>query len=329
MSPELFRTVVPVYPVKTKISYRSHSVFMGSCFTENIGEKLSWYKFPVCINPFGIIYNPFSIKKNLERLISGKNYVQEDLDFYNGLYFSYDHHSRFSDTNPDSCLRKINSELTAAHEGLKKSSCLFLTFGTSYYYALNTTGMIVSNCHKLPDKVFSRSRLTPAEIVNEFSSLIPNLLQLNPELKIVFTVSPIRHWKDGAHENQVSKSVLFVAIDDICRKFDNCIYFPAYELMMDELRDYRFYEEDMIHPDKTAINFIWKRFSGCFIDEDTVRIMSEVEKIALSAQHRPFNPGSESFNVFVKKNIENIKRLNEKFPEIDLSTEYKYFTSFQ
>ena len=329
MSVELFRTVVSVPPFANKISYKSSSMLIGSCFTENMGDKLLWYKLPAVINPFGITYNPLSVKKSIERLITGNIYKEDELCNYGGLFFSFDHHSKFSDVDSGSCIAKINSSLVNASEVLKKASHLFLTFGTSYYYELKSSRQIVSNCHKLPDKEFSRFRLKADEIVREYSYLIPALLEYNPGLQVIFTVSPIRHWKDGAHENQVSKSVLFIAIDELCKLFPNIGYFPAYELMMDELRDYRFYEEDMLHPNKTAINFIWEKFIDCFADKTTLRIMNEVEKIQLSKQHRPFNTQNDVFKTFLNQQLNKIEQLLDQHPELDLSEELNYFKSYQ
>lgn len=328
MPSEIFRTVVPVQSFSDKISYKSNSFLLGSCFTENIGNRLQWFKFPVAVNPFGIVYNPSSVKSCLGRLISGNPYQVNDLSQRDGLYFSFDHHSKFSDTDPQQCLQKINDSFSQGQSVIAKASHLFITFGTSYYYSLKTDGRIVSNCHKVPDREFYRKRLSVEEIVREYNDLIPTLLKLNPSLKIIFTVSPIRHWKDGAHENQLSKAVLFLAIDELAGIFDCIHYFPAFELMMDELRDYRFYEEDMLHPNKSAIEFIWKRFADSFTDKDTQRIMSEIEKIQLAKQHRPFNKNTEAFQKFAQQQILKINQLSEAFPELDLDDEFRYFTQF-
>lgn len=328
MQAEIFRTVVPVQPFSHKISYKSGSLLLGSCFTENIGNRLQWYKFPVVVNPFGIVYNPLSAKTCFDRLISGNPYQINDLSERDGLYFSFDHHSKFSDTDPERCLQKINSAFYKGHSAFAKASHLFITFGTSYYYSLKINDRIVSNCHKVPDREFFRKRLTVDEIVNDYIKLIDAFLQINPSVKIIFTISPIRHWKDGAHENQLSKSVLFLAVDELCNKFDCAVYFPAYELMMDELRDYRFYEEDMLHPNRSAIEFIWKRFSDSFTDKDTQRVMSEIEKIQLAKQHRPFNMNTDAFGKFVQQQIVKINRLSNAFPELDLDEELNYFTQF-
>ncbi len=328
MSAEIFRTVISIPPSDKKITYKTASLLIGSCFTENMGNKLLWFKLPVFVNPFGISYNPLSIKKSLDRLISGIEYTAKEISYSDGLYFSFDHHSRFSDVDQKACIAKINVSFSEAGNYLKKTSFLFLTFGTAYYYTLNSDKQIVANCHKLPEKEFSRTMLTVNEIYEAYSELIPHLMEINPHLYIVFTVSPIRHWKDGAHENQISKSVLLLAIDSLCKKFKNTGYFSAYELMLDELRDYRFYEEDMLHPNKIAIDFIWKRFAGSFIENDTSRIMNEVDKIQLSRQHRPFNIKTEVFQNFVLQQMNKIKQLNQLYPEIDLSAEYEYFANF-
>ncbi len=325
MQAEVFRTVVPVQVFQDKISYKSTTLLLGSCFTENIGNRLQWYKFPVTVNPFGIVYNPSSVKSCLERLISGKYYQEEDLCEREGLFFSFDHHSKFSDTDPGGCLQKINGSFGGGRAALYKASHLFITFGTSNYYTLKSDNRIVSNCHKVADKEFFRRRLTVEEIVEEYKNLINNLLEINPSIKIVFTISPIRHWKDGAHENQLSKSVLFLAVDELSKLFDCVLYFPAYELMMDELRDYRFYEEDMLHPGKPAIDFIWKRFADSFTDKATGNVMLEIEKIQLARQHRPFNTNTDSFKKFVEQQILKINQLSESYPELNLGEEYQYF----
>jgi hypothetical protein len=329
MSAELFRTVVPVLSSEKKISYNAPVMLLGSCFTENMGNKLLWYKFPAVVNPFGIVYNPVSIKSSLDRLLEGRKYSKAEIHNDKGLFFSFDHHSKFSDTDINACLEKINTSYTIASETLQKASILFLTFGTAYYYTLKSSGRGVSNCHKLPQNMFDHSRLEVEDIVNAYSELIPSLLKQNPGLHIIFTVSPIRHWKDGAHENQLSKSVLLLSIEKICREFKNTSYFPAYELMLDELRDYRFYEEDMLHPNKQAVEFIWKRFSDSLIEHDTLRVMNEVDKIQLAKQHRPFNSNTDAFQSFVSQQLSKIEQLSQQYSNIDFSSENQHFRSLK
>jgi hypothetical protein len=325
MSVELFRTTIPVSPFPVKISYNTGIVMLGSCFTENIGEKLHWYKFPVNINPFGIIYNPYSVKNSLERIMKCNSYSEDDLVLNNGLYFCFDHHSRFSDVNRDAALSQINEALTSTNQDLKKASFLIITLGTAFYYELKSSGQVVSNCHKLPDTNFSRNRMSVNDIVVAYKLMIDTIHNFNPDLNIIFTVSPIRHWKDGAHENQISKSTLLLAINELIIAYNKIYYFPAYELMLDELRDYRFYEQDMLHPNKVAIDFIWKRFMDGFMDRNTNSIMSEIEKIQLAKQHRPFNIGNENFQNFALQQLNKIDHISNLYPSIDLSSEYKYF----
>lgn len=327
MSAELFRTTINVPVSNKKISYDKPIILIGSCFTENIGEKLAWYKFPLVVNPFGIVYNPLSVKSNISRLIEGREYSKEELHHYNGLFFSFDHHSKFSDVDPKVSLEKINSSFNKATSALKSASILFLTFGTSYYYTLHADNKVVSNCHKLPSGEFNNLRMDVDDIVQNYRNLLSDLINFNPNIFIVFTVSPIRHWKDGAHENQLSKAVLLLAIDKLCKEFNNITYFPAYELLLDELRDYRFYEEDMLHPNKIAIDFIWKRFSNTFIAMETMQIMNEVNKIQAAKQHRPFNTENEAYRIFVNQQISIIKQLSSQFSSLDLSAELKYFQS--
>jgi hypothetical protein len=328
MSVELFRTTISIPPSDRKLSYSSGSILLGSCFTENIGNKLIGYKFPAILNPFGIIYNPLSVKSSLERIIKGNPYSSDSLQYSNGLYYSFDHHSRFSDPNAEVCLNGINKALSNANDAIKKASFLFITFGTAYYYKIKLSKQIVSNCHKLPEKEFERQRLTVTEIVENLAKIITSLRGLYPNLQIVFTVSPIRHWKDGAHENQLSKSILLLAIDKLCRMYNHLFYFPAYELMLDELRDYRFYTEDMFHPNSTAIDFIWKRFRDCFIAEATSQIMNEVEKIQMAYQHKPYNPQSEAFRSFSIQQLNKIQYLTDQYPHLNFDSENKYFRSF-
>lgn len=329
MSAELFRTVIPVPASENKVTYSRSCILIGSCFTENMGNLLTQHKLPVVVNPSGITYNPKSVKTNLERILKGHEYSIDDLSCNNQLYFSFDHHSQFSNICPHECLNRINTSFRKAQEELKSCSHLFITFGTAYYYRLKSTNQVVSNCHKLPDKDFNRSMLDVQEIVADYSKLIPELLRYNQELQIVFTVSPIRHWKDGAHENQLSKSVLLLAIHQLQQTFAKIDYFPAYELMLDELRDYRFYEEDMLHPNKTAIEFIWKRFYSCFMDKTTQSTMQEIKNIYLARHHKPFNSNTEAYRSFAEQQIKKMHSLKKSYGNsIDFTEELDYFSQF-
>lgn len=282
-------------------------------------------KFPVDNNPFGIVYNPLSVKLVLNRLMENRSYNKQELFHFEGIWSSFDHHSRFSEIDAAVCLAKINDRVDLSSQFLSKTAFLFITFGTSYVYSRKANGTVVANCHKLPAAEFVRKRLTVEEIVSEYRILLEQLFKANPNLNIIFTVSPVRHWKDGAHENQLSKAILLLAIDQIVKDFPQTAYFPSYEIVMDDLRDYRFYEEDMLHPNKVAINYIWNRFKEVFMDADTLNLMKEVEKVILACSHRPFNPQSEQYQAFAKQMLNKIKLLQDQYP-ISFVQEEAHFT---
>jgi hypothetical protein len=323
---EIFRTPVSVPMSDKKINYNSKIMLMGSCFSEYMGQHLETAKFKLDNNPFGIVYNPLSVKYQLENLMECKEYSSNDLILNEGVWKSFDHHSKVSDPDKNSCLKKINDRISASHQFLKSADFLFLTFGTAYVYYLKSTGQVVSNCHKIPAREFDRKRATVQDIVLEYEPVIKKLLEYKPGLSIVFTVSPIRHWKDGAHENQLSKSILLLAIDEICKKYHQTFYFPSYEIVMDELRDYRFYAEDMLHPNSQAVNYIWGRFKECFIASDTILLMKEVEKVVQASKHRPFNTNTDAFQSFARQFYDKIQYLKDQF-NISLENEETYFKS--
>lgn len=292
-----FRTTIPVQQSGQQIDHTHSLVFIGSCFAENIGERFQQLRFQTDINPFGVLYNPLAIAVALRRLISIKPYTEKDLFPHDGLWHSEAHHSRFSHKDSDICLEKINSQLVASSKNLRSADYLFITFGTAWVYEWARNGKVVANCHKLPGKHFIRRRLEVEEIVKEYNDLIAKLRTLNPRLKIVFTVSPIRHWKDGAHENSLSKSTLLLAIDNF--KDYDLLYFPAYEIVNDELRDYRFYASDMIHPSEVAIDYIWERIDEIFFSEKTHQFNDAIMQINKARNHRPFDPESEAHKRFI------------------------------
>ncbi|MDR1679730.1 MAG: GSCFA domain-containing protein [Prevotellaceae bacterium] len=282
-----FRTLVSIAPSPDRILHNSRLLMLGSCFAENMGERLINAGFTVDLNPFGILYNPLSIEQALTQLLDDKRYRANELVEYEGLWHSMMHHSRFSASSKDECLKKINDRIALSVENFKKADFLFITFGTAWIYELVNTGAVAANCHKLPERYFSRRRLTVEEIVEKYTKLVEKLLKTNPQLRIIFTVSPIRHWKDGAHGNNLSKATLLLAIEQITQQFDNASYFPAYELVLDELRDYRFYTDDMQHPSAVAVNYIWQRLGETFFSEETKKLAAENEKQARIAAHKP------------------------------------------
>jgi len=316
-----FRTEVTILPSPHKISYSSSILFIGSCFTVNIGSKMQEYKFNVDINPFGIVYNPLSVKQNLEALIENKQYVKSDLFQYSDRWVSFDHHSRFSGHDPESCLEQINRRIDFSAKKLKETDFLIITMGTAWIYKLADSGKVVSNCHKFPSKLFKRELLKPEDIVQNYKVLINALLEINPQIRIIFTVSPVRHWKDGPVQNTLSKSILFLTIHELLSIFDCTEYFPAYEIAIDDLRDYRFYGADMLHPNSQMTDYMWNKFCQVYLDDETIKIMKDLEKLIHAIQHKPFFPGSVQHREFIMKHIEYIRSLEKKYPFLNLSVE--------
>ena len=256
-----FQTIVEIPKFKWRTGYSKKSVFIGSCFTENIGSKMSELKYNVDINPFGILYNPASVENALLLLLANKRFEKHELILHDGLWHSFSHHGKFSSDDFNDALKIINDRIEFSSNFLKNANFLFITYGTAWIYSYKKTDQVVSNCHKIPASEFTRSKLTIDEIVEQTSMALLKLWNFNPDIKVVFTVSPIRHWKDGAIENQRSKATLLLAIEKIIDEcgYERCEYFPSYEIAMDELRDYRFYDEDMIHLSNVAVNHIWER----------------------------------------------------------------------
>lgn len=318
-----FRTTFEIPENQPKIDYQSKIFSLGSCFSENIGDKLTYYKFAATINPFGILYNPESIANSIEFLISNKIFTGHDLFEDQGIWNSFYHHSRFSNTDKKHTLNKINSSVKQGHNKLKQTNILLITFGTAWVYELIKTGKVVSNCHKIASKQFKRYKLTVDEIVDKYKIILKKLQIINPKLNIVFTVSPIRHLKDGAVQNQLSKATLIMAIHKLIEEFKNTSYFPSYEIMIDDLRDYRFYNADMVHPSPTAINYIWNKFNECYIHPNAASTIKNIETIKKAANHKPFQPESDSHKKFVKATLLAIKKLETKYPDIDFENEKK------
>jgi len=282
-----FRTEISVQSSDYKISHNCRIAMQGSCFAENMASKFLNAGFAVDTNPFGIAYNPLSLSQNLHRLLDNKHFGIDELLKDNDIYHSFSHHSRFSGTNPDEVLAKINSRLEQSSAFLGTASLLVVTFGTAYVYRLQSTSAVVSNCHKLPARYFSHKRLTTDEIVREWNGLIVRLQAFNPSLRILFTISPLRHLKDGVHENQLSKSILLLSVDELLRNHSRCSYFPAYEIVLDDLRDYRFYADDMIHPTSQAMDYVWEKFTEAWFDAETSKKAQAFEKKQKALNHVP------------------------------------------
>lgn len=315
-----FRTPVEIQRMPNQTGYRHKNLFIGSCFTENIGDAMELLGYNVDINPFGILYNPVSISKCILRLVDGKPFDVSELIKHNGLWHSYMHHGRFSDETSETALHKIDSRLLQSSQSIREAGFLFITLGTAWIYELKTTGEVVSNCHKVPAKEFRRFRITVGETVEALRNALDVAWSVNPELRVVLTVSPIRHTSDGAIENQLSKSTLLLAADALVKGYgpDRCYYFPSYELVMDELRDYRFYAEDMVHLSNVAIQFIWKKFEEAAIDKESRGISEKVAAINRALEHRPFNRVTPEHLNFLENTLTKVLYLSSNFPYIKL-----------
>ncbi len=314
MATKPFRTVVTPEKPDFNISHTDIIVSIGSCFSENIGKYFSNYKFNININPFGQQYNPESMMVALRRLISGMPYKEDELVYHDELYHSFDHHGSFSRSTAEETLQVINSNLAIASEALKKASVLFLTFGTAHVFLLKKEDRVVSNCHKLSGSMFDRSIMTPEEIADSLEETLPTLKKVNPNLKIVMTVSPVRYFAFGHHENTVSKAYLFAGMElfRMCNFELPFYYFPAYELVMDDLRDYRFFAEDMLHPNYQATEYVWNVLKETMFGAQTQQLMGEIDEILLAARHRPRNSNSEAHRKFVEKNLNKIEALSKQ-----------------
>jgi len=296
----MFQTKVEIPLSDIKISFEDHIMTLGSCFAENIGKKMENVYFDTDINPFGVLFNPVSIRKSIELLVQNRTFTKDDIFEYRSLWQSFSHSSLFTDSTSEGCLNKINSRLNTAREFLRDTKIILITFGTAWVFEEKKSGRVVSNCHKLPASEFTRRRLTVDEIVDDYKTLIQKIQVVLPNLQIIFSVSPIRHWKDGAHENNISKSTLLLAIDELQKEIENVLYFPAYEIQMDELRDYRFYAADMLHPSEVAVDYIWNRFSDTYFSSQTVELKKRLEKLNSDISHIPIHPDSAEYKSFLK-----------------------------
>lgn len=307
-----FFTKVPILEIQKPIDYNSRIVSIGSCFAANMGEKFDFYKFQNTTNPFGIIFNPVSIEKLIRRAISKDYFSEKDVFFHNERWHSFEMHSELSHTNKEFFLTNLNEKLVAFGDQLSSATHFIITLGTSWVYKTIASEEIVANCHKIPQKQFTKHLLSTTEISNALNSILSLVNEINSNCRFIFTVSPVRHIKDGFIENQVSKSHLIAAVYEINNP--NSSYFPSYEIMMDELRDYRFYGEDLLHPNATAIDYIWSRFVETNINSNSFSTMKEVETIQKGLQHRSFNIESISHEKFIISLHKKIQKIQHSFP---------------
>jgi hypothetical protein len=313
-----FRTSIQIPQSKNPIDYNSKIVSLGSCFAANMSEKFDYFKFQNTTNPFGILFHPLAIEKLIEFVISKKQFTEKDIFFHNERWHCFDVHSDLSTSDKAEFLENLNATIKSTLQQLQEVSHIIITYGTSWVYRNLDTNEIVANCHKVAQAAFSKEILSIETVERSIQNTIDLIQKINPNINFIFTVSPVRHLKDGFVENQLSKAHLISAIyhileSEICSRklsgLQSAIYFPSYEIMMDELRDYRFYTEDMMHPNSVAIDYIWERFCDTSISEESHSIMKEVETIQKGLQHRPFNPNSESHLKFQEKISEKMTKL--------------------
>lgn len=313
---------VPFVPFKEKINYRQSLLFIGSCFAENIGERMEKYKFKTFTNPNGIVYNPSSIAIALRNISLNKKIKKDELFFANEHWNSWEHHSYYSHPNKGLMPQSINEDTLAAYQILKNGDWLSITFGSAFYYKRKDSGRIVANCHKQAQKEFTKHLLNVDEIVKEYSDLFEQLKILNTNLKVVFTISPVRYIRDGIVENNRSKAILIEAVHRLKEQHENVFYFPAYDLVMDSLRDYRFFKEDLVHPTEQAIEYVFEKFAETIFDAETKNIFERIKEINTAFNHRPLHSTSTmAHQKFIETYKNKAKQLQAEFPFLNLNTD--------
>ena len=343
-----FTTKIPVQNTRFPIDYDSKILLLGSCFAENIGKKFDYFKFQSTTNPFGIIFNAVSLEKLIRRAVENKKFTEKDIFFHNELWHCYEAHSELSSPDKQDFLSKLNIVLAATNQQISSLTHCIITLGTSWVYRNIESNEIVANCHKVPQKQFTKELLSISQTEESLQNIVSLIHSVNPNCNFIFTVSPVRHIKDGFVENTLSKAHLITAIHSVLnQKFSTSlelttqiqqrtidsiqtpitqnpsplIYFPAFEIMMDELRDYRYYAEDMLHPNAIAIAYIWEQFVGSTCTEETKSIMNEIDTIQKSLAHKPFNAETESHQKFLVKLHQKIKEFKQLHPNIDFEYE--------
>ena len=314
-----FRTEIEIAPLAEGLAYGAKIFALGSCFAENISERLKRAKFSISTNPFGVLFNPFSIANALERLADARTFAVCDITAGKESFFSFDAHSSLDGKSHTEAFGNLNKAVAQGAKSLADADWVILTFGTAWVY--EKEGKVVANCHKQPASHFVRRRLSVAEIVERYSRLFEGVLR---DKKVILTVSPVRHIGDGLQENSLSKATLRLAVEELVSKYENACYFPSYEILIDDLRDYRYYADDLAHPSKMAVDYVWERFCEAVLAEEAKAKMPLVEQIVAAAEHRPFNPESEAHKTFCQKMLSKI----ESMPEIDFSLEKSAFERY-
>jgi hypothetical protein len=322
-------------PPGRTIRYGNGILLVGSCFTEHLGNKLQELKFKVLQNPNGILFDPLSVADSLNSYIERRTYSEKDLFEWNELWQSWRHHSEFSQVSARSCLERINASQNSAHEFLKTADWLIITLGSSFSYrltgeAISSSGIGteqgVANCHRAPAKWFRKHLMTAEETTACLDNTIYRLFQFNPQIRIILTVSPVRHIRDGVVENNRSKARLIEAVHTLVDKFDHLHYFPAYEMVIDVLRDYRYYDIDLVHPNYQATGYVWEQFSRTYLDEESRLVAEEVKKLVIARKHKAFHPETNAHKEFLNSSLIKVEQLQSRYPFLDLSGEIRYFS---
>lgn len=310
-----FSTKIKIEDPDFNIQHQGPLFCIGSCFAENIYKKLSDFKFPAMCNPFGTLFHPLAIENALMRIYSQQFYAANEIFHYNDLFFSWDHSTKFSTNKVDDTLEKINQNIEQAHLFTNRAQVFIFTLGTAWAYHLKKGNFFVANCHKIPQTQFDKILLTPTQIIQSLRNIVALCKDINPQANVIFTISPVRHAKDGFRENNLSKGTLHLAINHILNdETPGVYYFPSYEIMLDELRDYRFYDKDMLHPNQLAVEYIWERFADTFFNLKTQELNKEVGKINAAVAHRPINPYAIEHRKFLYDTLKNIDQLTLSFP---------------
>ena len=304
-----FRTNVSIAPSPYPVALKTAIITAGSCFADAIGQRLDQNKFKVLVNPYGVIYNPFSIHKTFRYAIHNEPAADHLFIENNDVFLNYDFHSEFSSLKKSELVQRLNNTIGSIHYFLKDASWILITYGTAWVYNRVDTGEIVANCHKMPASLFRKNLMTEDAIVKSFETFYNDVKTYNQNIRIILTVSPVRHLKDTFEGNSVSKSVLRVACHTITQKFEDAEYFPAYEMMMDDLRDYRFYKSDMIHPTELAEDYIWEKFADRYFDPQTKQFIGEWSSIRSALNHKPFHPQSKQHQQFLSETLKKLERL--------------------
>ena len=314
-----FRTEIEVTPLAEGLEYGAKIFALGSCFAENISARLAKAKFSVATNPFGVLFNPFSIANTLERLDDARSFTVCDIMAGKESFFSFEAHSSLDGRTHTEAFANMNKAVAKGAKALRESDWVVLTFGTAWVY--EHEGRVVANCHKQPSAEFTRRRLSVAEIVERYDSLFEGALH---NKKVILTVSPVRHIGDGLQENSVSKATLRLAVEELVAKHENAHYFPSFEILIDDLRDYRYYAEDLAHPSKVAVDYVWEQFCKMVLSPAAQELLPRVMQIVAAAEHRPFNPEGESHKAFCRTMMAKAELLSE----IDFSLEKSIFERY-